>query len=272
MFIASINGGPTKPLEASFNSPKFSGRMGQQRGYIGRMPYTMGAEMAVTQIDDFTLNDKVRLLCHFDGTNGSQVFTDSAGFHHLIANAASPVLSTSSPKFGTASLLSTAAGEFAFDFASLAGDILYPYWTIEAWVKPDSATTDHSWMCYLYGSSSLPAVSMAVSGNVVLGDAAGNQIASLSQGAFSAGVWSHRAIVRNGATVKTYANGIEQDSVTIGTTALYDGSVAKGIIIGGSPSNGAAYFFGYIDELRIINGLAVYTSNFTPPVAPFQNP
>ena len=73
--------------------------------------------------------------------------------------------------------------------------------------------------------------------------------------------WYHLAAARVGNTVTIYVNGVEITSGTI-SKDIIDGSVG-GIQIGKLPSNG--YHNGYISNLRIVNGTALYTSDFIPP-------
>jgi hypothetical protein len=73
--------------------------------------------------------------------------------------------------------------------------------------------------------------------------------------------WTHIAMVRSGGTIKVYANGTAvltfASSENLGT--------AKSVMIGACAHNTAEVFYGYIDELRVVKGAAIYTSNFTPP-------
>ena len=81
--------------------------------------------------------------------------------------------------------------------------------------------------------------------------------------------WYHFAVVRNGTgtgNLVLYLDGVA-DATSGGavtdnfnqTNALYVGADR----VGGSSLNG------YIDDLRITNGVARYTANFTPPTAAF---
>jgi hypothetical protein len=76
--------------------------------------------------------------------------------------------------------------------------------------------------------------------------------------------WNHVAIVRNGANATIFINGI--NSVT-SSTFVNGANGAQAISIGNNVSS-AAFFNGYISNLRILNGTALYTANFTPPAAP----
>ena len=71
--------------------------------------------------------------------------------------------------------------------------------------------------------------------------------------------WAHLALVRNGSTTTLYLNGT---SVASGTSTNPTDNT--------SPLQmGTSGFIGYINDFRITNGLARYTSNFTPPTAAF---
>ena len=79
--------------------------------------------------------------------------------------------------------------------------------------------------------------------------------------------WTHVCVVREGTgtnQTKLYINGL-QDGATTSSNNLtnstgYIGRTWDGFI-----------FTGYISNLRLVKGTAVYTSNFTPPTQPLQN-
>ena len=77
--------------------------------------------------------------------------------------------------------------------------------------------------------------------------------------------WSHVAASRQGSTVRLFINGV---IVATSTNANSIGSSTATMFIGTRPDTGNHLFFGYISNLRIVNGTAVYTSNFLPPTEP----
>jgi hypothetical protein len=81
--------------------------------------------------------------------------------------------------------------------------------------------------------------------------------------------WYHAAVTKSGTSVRFFLNGTQ-----IGTTATdstFWGSSGRQSWVARLISNNASYFHdfpGYISNLRVVKGSAVYTSNFTPPTAP----
>ena len=76
--------------------------------------------------------------------------------------------------------------------------------------------------------------------------------------------WYHFALVRSGTTVTAYRNGT---SVGSGTSSSNFNNTST-LYFGGSPGGGGYYLNGYLSNLRIVKGTAVYTSTFTPPTTP----
>lgn len=79
--------------------------------------------------------------------------------------------------------------------------------------------------------------------------------------------WTHVAYVRSaGGSSRFYVNG-----VAVGTpvTDTRDYAGAGALQIGGVASGGYGSFNGYISNLRILKGIALYTSDFTPPTNPY---
>ena len=78
--------------------------------------------------------------------------------------------------------------------------------------------------------------------------------------------WNHCAIVRNGSSnVTLYVNGV---SVGTGTDSTNYTSTDSTVTIAKHNSVSGNYLTGYLSNLRIVKGTAVYTANFTPPAAP----
>jgi hypothetical protein len=80
------------------------------------------------------------------------------------------------------------------------------------------------------------------------------------------GTWSHVAVVRAGTTVTLYLNGSSLGTWT--SSATFSGTT----YIGAEFYNGSVtgVCTGYISNVRLVNGTAVYTAAFTPPTQPLQ--
>jgi hypothetical protein len=75
--------------------------------------------------------------------------------------------------------------------------------------------------------------------------------------------WFHIAVTRNGNSYRIFLNGVQ-----VGTTVTDSNSIpASAYRITDSATSGNNVT-GYISNLRLVTGTAVYTSNFTPPTSP----
>ena len=85
--------------------------------------------------------------------------------------------------------------------------------------------------------------------------------------------WYHVAAVNNAGTAQIYVNGVADGASGTLTTPTYeDVSLTVGGLVYANQATGYGnYFEGFISNLRIINGTALYTSNFTPPTSPLTN-
>jgi len=147
---------------------------------------------------------------------------------------------------------------------SMTGDF-----TLEAWVLVPAGTTQTNFSSVYNGAAATnTSLYTNFSGSNVFGVFSSSPSFNISSGVTSAdGQWHHLAVVRIGSTVTLYVDGISKGAAT--TSATIDlGSASSGRI--GAGSNGASDnpFAGYISNLRIIKGTAVYTAAFTPPTTP----
>jgi hypothetical protein len=212
------------------------------------------------------------LLLHCDGVNNSTTFTDSSGLNHTVTAHGNAKISTDQSKFGGSSAYFSGNGDclsipYSSDFNFGNGDF-----TIELNVYKTANNSNYSrlwrtdgvWYSGLYftvGSDGYLWVIGSLSGSNW--DIDNRTVALLGNNQ-----WYHIAVVRHGGNLTAFVDGTGTTlSSTLGTTPLYTDTSA-GFLIGGDEYA----FFGYIDELRITKGVALYTSNFTPDPYPFSNP
>lgn len=211
----------------------------------------------------------VRLLMHFDGTNGSTTFTDSSSNAFTVTGSGDAQISTTQSKFGSASAEFTGDGdslevgsESSFDFGS-------DDFTIECWVYISNPSDVNSIVSKRATNESQLAFDFLVLSNsthlVVSTNGTSWAINGTGNKTISSNQWTHIALVRNGSSFKTYVDG-EQASSFTNSSAIFDSSEPLRI---GSAGVATQHTVGYIDELRIVKGTAVYTADFTPPTAPF---
>jgi len=93
-----------------------------------------------------------------------------------------------------------------------------------------------------------------------------NIASGVSFGNISVNTWIHVALVRNGSTFTPYLNGVAGTTST-SASAIYTNTSPTIIGAAVNPTVNSP-FTGYISNLRIVNGTAVYTATFTPPTSP----
>lgn len=195
----------------------------------------------------------VTSLMHFDGSQGSTTFTDqiSANSWAVVGTAGGTFLDTTQIKFGSASL--RLAGNAGIKSA--------------ASVLTNAATATIE--CFFYQAatnSNFRCIFAIDDDHGLYTQAAGMQCftsnAELTAASYPVAQWNHVALVFNAGVATLYLNGVSQSS---GSGEWLTGAMYIG------DDNASELFTGWIDEFRITSGVARYTSNFTPPSAPFPN-
>jgi hypothetical protein len=88
-----------------------------------------------------------------------------------------------------------------------------------------------------------------------------------SSASLSLNTWAHVACVKSSGTITIYIDGINRGSVS-NSTNLTDSTPTVGTVVDYRNTGSTYMLQGYISNLRIVKGTAVYTSAFTPPTAP----
>jgi hypothetical protein len=216
----------------------------------------------------------VSLLLHGNGANGSTTFTDSGPDALTVTANGNAQISTAQNKYGTASCYFDGQNTPS-TCLSLADSAAWHFagaYTIEFWIRPETLKATSSWLFQQSdGTGGFapiridldPAGTLNCFGST---DNASWLFTSLpSSTSLSAGTWYHVAVSDDGVTFRLFINGVLEASRA---TWSKTNSTQLLRLFGGFPS-GDREFNGWVDDLRITNGVARYTSSFTPPTAAF---
>ena len=162
---------------------------------------------------------------------------------------------------GTTDYLTTPANT-AFAFGT--GDF-----TVEAWIYTTSRIGSGNFGsqiagCQIYGVSADWLFCLTAGGLLYFQITSSITGAYVSTSTVPLNAWTHVAFVRASGVVKAFINGV--DAGNSGTYATSVSNASTSFSAGGA-SNGSASSLlqGYISNLRIVKGTAVYTGAFTPP-------
>jgi hypothetical protein len=94
------------------------------------------------------------------------------------------------------------------------------------------------------------------------GSTAATDFTEASTTSVTTGTWHHIALTRSGSSYKFFRNGTQVGSTYTNAAAIT--ATTDPLTIGQFNNTSADYFTGYISNLRIVKGTALYTTNFTP--------
>jgi hypothetical protein len=224
----------------------------------------------------------VTMLLHGDGTNGAQnnTFVDSSTNNFTITRNGNTTQGSFSP-YGSG-WSNVFDGSISSAYLSVATNTAFNCgtgnFTVEAWVNITAYTGSYPLIIgNNNGGFSAGAIALT-SQNATSGGA--SKISFTAYDINSSGVtlaaastntiggWTHFAVVRNGTSLVLYINGASSASTTISAGVSLDFG-KNGLLIGGGNWDTAnGYYAGYISNLRLVKGTAVYTSAFTPSTTP----
>jgi hypothetical protein len=256
--------------------------------------FTVRATDTLTRFTDQTMSyttiansdvfySNVSLLLHAEDTPNGTTIADSSGKQTFTKNSAS--VSTANQKFGNSALFFNGANTALMVSTSNPPGISFPTgtdFTVEMWFNMTSNGGSKSAVMLAHGPNAFnPANTNNIWCIQIDATAPGIQDIQLYNGAGGNGVsanvtnlpygtWHHIAFARQGGTLRVFVNGVLNN--TNPNTFNYVGSAATALTVGGL--NVEAFSLnmnGYMDEVRITNGVARYVSNFSVATSAYPN-
>jgi hypothetical protein len=209
------------------------------------------------------------LLLPGNGTNGAQnnTFLDSSTNNFTISRNGHTTQGTFSPfsQTGWGNYFNGSSNLETPDAAALhlgTGDF-----TVEGWAYATTTSVSRPIYFHNYGGYELGIFINSGNNLVAASYGASTNFVITSSSTVSANFWFHFALVRSGSgsnNVVLYIDGVSRG------TATYTGTMTNGFAGGYRIARdySSTYLTGYISNLRVVKGTAVYTSNFTPSTTP----
>ena len=157
---------------------------------------------------------------------------------------------------GSDSLVIPASSDFAYG----TGDF-----TIEAWIwKDPRPATGQTRGIFTQTQSGNDYIVFKIGSTNVIEATFGSTTISTSD-KLAVDSWNHVAVSRSSNTIKVFLNGIASSGSTVSTD--FSDTTRNPTIGNYTHSYGTIPYFGYISNLRVTKGEALYTADFTPPTS-----
>lgn len=266
--IAAIEKLATGSVKLTFNEPLLSAIYAVTLGQRNNA----GAAFGRAHVGQGDMS--VSLLLPMDGENGSTDFPDLSNHKHAVTAVGDAQISTAQSKFGGASALFDGSGDYLSvpnhaGFSFEAGDF-----TVETWVRTASSDTQvmiskgwggagpFSWILDISGKKARGRVSTT---------SGGTSTSVIGTSDIDDGEWHHIAFVRDGNTLMIFVDGVLENTESFSGTVFTN---TKNVLLGVRDGAGTVsdYLDGYLDDSRIIKGVAKYIEAFTPPASAHSAP
>lgn len=213
----------------------------------------------------------VRILCHFDGTNGSTTYTNVPGAPATLTAtgaATTTSISTAQSVFGGASLFTPGTSGRYVSIVLGSPSFATSDFTIEFRVYTTSLASNINPVDFRPPSSNgiHPTFRILTTGELIYYVNSADRITS-SAGVISTNTWYAVAVSRVSGTTRLFLNGTQVGSSYTDSNNY----VSTGGKIGEGAFGGVGLLNGYVDEFRVTIGVGRYSSTYTPATSAFPN-
>ena len=220
-----------------------------------------GAGLWVTVSTVDPLFQLVSLQLHLNGAEGSTNFVDSSISPKTVTSINGAAITTSQSKFGGASLALNGSSQYVL--ATVQGGLGSGDFTLEffAYLNNTGGYAFNSRTAGVNDGSGEGSDGIDIACNFYT-TTANHVIFGGNPTGLTVGVWQHHAICRSGTNMSHYIDGVLRQ-----TGSASNNFSGTGFEIGGCRWGNSGN--GYLDEMRLTSGYCRYSSDFTPPTAPF---
>ena len=207
-------------------------------------------------------------LLHFDTD-----YTDSSQTAAVWSNTDGGASISATSKFGAGSLATLGTGGIYTQNATVRTPLGSDNWTIEGWFNKTAIGNDINGLFMFMDGAGQP-ITLYIENGILYAAVRfdGSTRTTIShQTTIVAGEFTHYALVRNGATITLYLNGVAgTTTINSGALSLYPSDISHCHISLARKVeySTTTYLDGLHDEFRYRRE-SVYTTNFTPPTSAF---
>jgi hypothetical protein len=209
--------------------------------------------------------------------SNNNVFVDSSNNAYAVTSSGSPMQGSQNPFSSNAIAYSanTDTGSTFFngstDYLTITNNANLQLgsgnWTLEGWIYPNSSAQQT--IAYINGNiGSYAAIRLDINGGgtrplqLLSSNDGSNWAINYNAGSLQLNAWNHFALVRSGSTFLMFINGTQVGTTQSMTGTLYGGTTHT---IGCHISSSATTFFsGYLSNVKLTKGTALYSTTFTP--------
>lgn len=227
-------------------------------------PAVLGATAATDYVTFSKLTEPVALL-NCEGVNNSTAFTDSGYLAADWTASGNAKISTAQSKWGNGSAYFDGTGDYITPSADSSNFAFAGDFTIEMWVRPTviagAARLIYDGRPTSASTTQITIFIEAATGILYFYTNAANRITGP---ALSIDTWYHIALSRVSGTTRMFVDGTQVGSSYTDANS-YLAAASRPRIGANGNSNDTNNFIGHIQDIRIFNGIGLYSSTFTPP-------
>lgn len=213
-----------------------------------------------------SLPSNTKLLLHCDGSDTSTTFTDNSGTSKAVTVAGNAQVDTAQKKFGTGSVLLDGTGDYLSIPDSADWDFNGDF-TVEMWVRFSAMPAangayefigngyDTGFTLQYYHEATTKRLRVWLVNNFY-------DFTWIP----TTDTWYHLCVTRSSNTVRAFIDGTQ---IGADQTDSSTGNSSNSLYIGDDPV-ATAPFNGWLDEVLVVKGSALHTSNFTPYTGPYE--